>query len=204
MSNAVTELLIEKMENAETRMEEHHKIMEELSTTMARITKQQETSQQLSGVIEQLNEQVHFIDLPVKQITELCALLRNHKEQMSDLPKQRIVHVHTAHKLTWAVGALFFIVIMLLMFLSEQNNKLDDNKMHDITWRYIKLKTHKQGLKYLQQVEELYVTNPEKLQQQVEEEELRLHQQLELKRLAEEKEREAQELRKAAKKKNKS
>lgn len=201
MSNAVTELLIEKMENAETRMEEHHKIMQEMSATMVRITKQQETSQQLSGVVEQLNTQMQGIDLPVKQIAELSALLRNHKEQMSDPPKQKIVHIHTTHKLAWAVGILFFIVIMLLMFLAKQSNKLEQNTMHDFTWRFIKLKTHKQGLKYLQQVEELYVANPEKLQQEVEQEELRLHQQFELKRLAEEKEKEAQELRKAAKKK---
>ena len=53
------------------------------------------------------------------------------------------------------------------------SNKLDQYRMHDIMWRYIRLTNRSQNLEYLQSVERKYLGSPEKFRSFVEQEELR-------------------------------
>jgi hypothetical protein len=83
---------------------------------------------------------------------------------------------HTAGRLGWVVFGLSLGLTLLVIGLVNTAEKLENYKMNDILWRYFKATNDHQNLQYLLGIENLYLSDPRKMQSFIEKEELRLNQ----------------------------
>ena len=176
MDQLVIETIIEKVEGAETRLNTQGKELAEITKKVSTITDQSNTIKTTANLLKKLQDDMNTITWPYGEISEMTNLLIQNKELLAHPKKTKQVIVHTAGKLGWSIAGLSVIIISLIILLINITNKLNQYKMNDMTWRYIKLSNSSQNLEYLQSVERLYLAHPEKMKSLVEREELKLKQ----------------------------
>jgi hypothetical protein len=176
MDQLVIETIIEKVEAAETKLNIQGKELSEITKKVSTVTDQANTIKTIANLIKKLQDNMNTITWPVKEMTEMSNLLAQNNELLAHPKKTKQVIVHTAGKLIWIIVSLFAMMLSLIILLVNTSNKLDQFKMNDMIWRYIKLSNSSQNLEYLQTVERLYLASPEKMKSLVEKEELKLKQ----------------------------
>ena len=125
------------------------------------------------GLIKELQEGLTNIKWPLKEMEEISSRLARNNNLLANPVKSKQIIVHTAGKLGWIIAALTAGIISLSFLLINTSNKLDQYKMNDLIWRYIKISNQSENLEYLHLVEESYLENPERMRALVEKEELR-------------------------------
>ena len=176
MDQLVIETIIEKVEATEISLNTQGKKLSEITKKVSTVTDQANTIKTIANLIKKLQDNMNTITWPVKEMTEMSNLLAQNNELLAHPKKTKQVIVHTAGKLIWIIVSLFAMMLSLIILLVNTSNKLDQFKMNDMIWRYIKLSNSSQNLEYLQTVERLYLASPEKMKSLVEKEELKLKQ----------------------------
>jgi len=176
MESLLIETIVEKVDASATRLEEQETFISEISQKVAVITDQSNALKNIIELVRNLQENIKTINWPVKEMTEMTNRLAKNNELLSNPRKTKQVLFHTAGRLLWVVVGLFVGMTFLIMGWINISNKLDRFQMHDVMWRYVKLTNQSQNLEYLQAVERMYLSDPEKMKSLVEKEELRLSQ----------------------------
>ena len=176
MEPLIIDTIIEKVDANFARLAQQEKVISEISQKILVISDQSDAIKNVSEVIKKIQENMSAIRWPVKEMTEMSSRLAANNELLSNPRKTKQVIFHTAGKLMWVVVGLSVGMVFLIMGWVNTSNKLDQFRMHDIMWRYIKLTNHSQNLEYLQSVERLCLSNQEKMLYTVSQEELRLKQ----------------------------
>lgn len=176
MDQLVIETIIEKVEATETRMNTQGKELSEIIKKVSTMTDQANTIKTVADLVKKLQDNMNNITWPVREITEMSNRLARNNELLTNPKKTKQVVFHKVGKLIWVIVILSALIISLIVFLVNTSNKLEQFKMNDMLWRYIKLSKNSQNLEYLQSVERLYLGDPEKMQSLVEKEELKLKQ----------------------------
>jgi preprotein translocase subunit SecG len=101
--------------------------------------------------------------------------------------KQKVIHHHYMNRALWAVAILFNVVIVLIVFLSNARDQINENRESDVRYRQMKLNNDKNLRNILQQTDSLYLADPAQMTKNVIREEERRKDQAELMRQAEEK-----------------
>jgi hypothetical protein len=107
---------------------------------------------------------------------EMSSRLELNNELLANPRKTKKVIFHTAGKLLWVIIGLSVGMVFLVLGWVNTSNKLDQYRMHDIMWRYIKLTNKSQNREYLQSIERLCLDNPDKINSIIEKEDLRMEQ----------------------------
>jgi hypothetical protein len=176
MEPLIIDSIIEKIDASVVRIGEQEKVITEISQKVSQMSDQSSTIKNVAELVKNLQDNMYNIRWPVKEMTEVSNRLAENNELLSNPRKTKQVIFHTAGRLLWVIVGLFIGMVFLVMGWINTSNKLDQFRMHDIMWRYVKLTNHSQNLEYLQSVENLYVINPDKMQSLVEKEELSLKQ----------------------------
>jgi hypothetical protein len=176
MDLLVIETIIEKVEAAETRLNTQGKELTEITKKISTMTDQTNTIKTVVDLVKKLQGNINNITWPVREITEMSSRLSRNNELLANPKKTKQVVFHTAGKLIWVIVILSALIISLIVFLVNTSNKLEQTKMNDMLWRYIRLSNNSQNLEYLQSVERMYLAHPEKMKYLVEKEELRIKQ----------------------------
>ncbi len=179
MDLLVIETIIEKVEAIEIRTNTQGKEFSEITKMVSTMTDQFNTIKTISDQVKKLQDNMNNIIWPVREITEMSSRLSRNNELLANPKKTKQVVFHTAGKLIWVIVILSALIISLIIFLVNTSNKLEQTKMNDMLWRYIKLSNNSQNLEYLQSVERMYLAHPEKMKYLVEKEELKLKQKAE-------------------------
>lgn len=180
MGPLIIDTIIEKVEASEIRLDEQEKVITEISEKVSAITDQSSTIKNVTEVVKNLQDNMYNIRWPVKEMTEMSNRLAINNELLANPKKTKKIIFHTAGRLLWVVIGLFVGIVFLIMGWISTSNKLDQFRMHDIMWRYVKSTNHSQNLEYLQSIERLCLGDPKKMQFLVEKAELLQKQQDEM------------------------
>ena len=181
MDNFLIDTVIEKVDGQGKRLDQNEKLVTEMKEKVSGISDQSDNFKKLGEVVGQILEKMNQIDWPVEKMNELSLRLKLNNDLLSKPVKTKTTVVHTAGKLGWGVLFLSCSAILLVIGLFEIAGKLDQYKMNDLLWRYVKVTNKAQNIEYLQAIESLYLKNPELMNSYVEQEELKQRQQLRLK-----------------------
>lgn len=173
MDNFLIDTIIEKVDGQEKRLELTEKEIAEMHERVLGISDQSENFKKLGKVVEQVQDKMNGMAWPVEKMNELSFRLKLNNDLLSSPAKTKTTVIHTAGKLGWVILFLSCSVILSAIGLIETIGRLDQFKMNDLLWRYVKLINKDQNLEYLHSVEKLYLNNPEKMKSQVEDQELR-------------------------------
>jgi hypothetical protein len=176
MEPLIIDTIIEKVDSGAARLDEQEKIIAEISQKILVTTEQAEAIKDVAEAIEILRKNINSIHWPLKEMTEMRNRLAENNELLSNPRKTKQVIFHTAGRLIWVVIGMFLGMVFLTMGWVNTSNKLDQFRMHDVMWRYIKQTNQTQNLEYLQGIEEMYLNDPNKMKSFVEKGELRLKQ----------------------------
>ena len=174
MEPLIIDTIIEKVDASVNRLDEQEKFITEISQKVAIISDNSKAVINVVELVKKFQENINFIRWPVKEMTEMSNRLAATNELLSNPRKTKQVIFHTAGRLLWVVIGLSVGMVFLIMGWVNTINKLDQFRMHDVMWRYVKLTNQSQNLEYLQWIEEMYSNDPEKMKSFVEKEELRL------------------------------
>ena len=176
MDELIIDTIIDKVNAGEKRLDANEKLIADMDKKLYGSKDQSANQKQILELIKQLQEGMKEVKWPVKEIAEMSFRLRQNNDFLANPKKTKQVVFHTAGKLAWIITGLFIVIISLVIQLLNISNNLDQYKMNDLMWRYIKLSNNSQNLEYLQSVERMYLTSPEKMKILVEKEELSLKQ----------------------------
>ncbi len=176
MEPLIIDTIIEKVDANAANLDDQEKVISELSQKVVAMADQSNTIIKVAELVKKLQDNMNAIRWPVKEITEMSNRLATNNELLANPRKTKQVIFHTAGRLLWAVIVLFVGMVFLIMGWMNTARNLDQFRMNDVMWRYIKLTNHSQNLEYLQLVENSYLENPEKMKSMVEMEELRQNQ----------------------------
>ena len=179
MDQLVIETIIEKVEVTETRLGTQEKELTEITKKVSTMTDQTKTVKTLSDLIRKLQDNMNTITWPIREMAEISNRLAQNNKLLTNPKKTKQVVFHTAGKLIWVVAGLSIGILFLIVGLFNTTSRLDQYRMNDMMWRYIKLSNNSQNLEYLHSVETLYLDDPQKMQSLVEKEELKLKQKTE-------------------------
>jgi hypothetical protein len=179
MDQLVIETIIEKVEAIEIRTNTQGKEFSEITKMVSTMTDQFNTIKTISDQVKKLQDNMNNIIWPVREMTEMSNRLAQNIELLANPKKTKQIIFHTAGKLIWVIAGLSIGMILLIIGLINSESKVDQYRMNDIMWRYIKLSKNSQNLEYLQSVERLYLGHAEKMKSLVETEELKLKQKAE-------------------------
>jgi hypothetical protein len=172
MEPLIIDTIIEKVDANDARLVEQEKAISEISQNLAVIEDQANTINHVGELVNKLQENMYNIRWPVKEMKEMSSRLDLNNELLANPRKTKQVIFHTAGKLLWVIIGLSVGMVFLILGWVNTLNKLDQFRMHDIQWRYIKLTNQDQNLEYLQWIEKLYQGNPEEMESIVLKEEL--------------------------------
>lgn len=198
MDDLILESVIDKLDTQEIRVNEQHKLLLEIGEKSTEAFRRAEAIPTVLNLLNALQNQINHLHYPETQMQEMKAALQNSAVILRQPVKEKMIHIHTAGKIIWVVIALFCLVCFMGLGWYNTFVKLEEYEAHDINWRYVKIMTSERGLKYLQKVETDYQTNPQKMQQLVTQEELKLRQQADARQKVIDAEDEAQKWRQAA------
>ena len=133
-----------------------------------------------------------------KKLDELNQNLALIIRQIPILQNQKIEHKHHLHKGIWVAVGLFVSCFLLAWGWLSSHQSIEVFKANDIKYRYLKVNGNKNTLKLCQYIDSIYLKNGVDFCHNVEQEEQRLFEQVELLRLAGEREKEAKTLREQA------
>jgi hypothetical protein len=172
MEPLIIDSIIEKVDASETRIDEQEKVITEISQKVSLMSDQSSTIMNVTEIVKKLHNEMYNIRWPVKEMTEMSNRLAINNELLANPRKTKKVIFHTAGRLLWVIIGMFAGMVFLVMGWFNTSNKLDQFRMHDIMWRYIKLNNQSQNLEYLHAIENLYFADPDKMNSIVEKEEL--------------------------------
>jgi hypothetical protein len=176
MDALVIDTIIDKVNAGDKRLEANEKLVIEMDKKLSGFTDQSGNQKHILGLIMKLQDEMTEIRWPVNQIAEMSSRLKQNNDLLANPVKTKHTIVHTAGKLGWIIAGLSVVIISLVILLINVGSKMDHLKMNDMMWRYIKIGSHSQNLEYLHQIERTYLDDPEKMQSEVEKEELHLKQ----------------------------
>src|ERR1700682_6232926 len=179
MDQLVIETIIEKVEVTETRLGTQEKELTEITKKVSTMTDQTKTVKTLSDLVRKLQDNMNTITWPIREMAEISNRLAQKNKLLTNPKKTKQVVFHTAGKLIWVIAGLSIGILFLIVGLFNTKSSLDQYRMNDMMWRYIKLSNNSQNLEYLHSVETLYLDDPQKMQTLVEKEELKLKQKAE-------------------------
>ncbi len=172
MEPLIIDTIIEKVDANAANLDDQEKVISELSQKVVAMADQSNTIIKVAELVKKLQDNMNAIRWPVKEITEMSNRLATNNELLANPRKTKQVIFHTAGRLLWAVIVLFVGMVFLIMGWMNTARNLDQFRMHDIMWRFVKSTNHSQNLEYLHSVETLYLENPEKMELLVSQEEL--------------------------------
>ena len=165
--------MIEKVNSQEKRLGENDRMIREIDGKISEMSSQKVNVNQLAELVKQLREKMSAIKWPAEKINELSLRLEINNNLLSNPVKTKQTVVHTAGKLIWVIALLSITVISLIIGIVETAGKLERYKTNDMLWRYLKVSSNSNDLKYLQTIERLYPIRHENMKVQVEEAELK-------------------------------
>lgn len=198
MSQIIVDTLVEKVNKQEIRLNEQHKASMKIAETISTMKSESENVQKLSAIVNHLQDNMIRIKWPVEEMNSLKSALSQNNSLMQQPKKEKVLHVHTGSKLLWITIAVSAICMLLLFGWINTSTTLDEYKMHNTCWRYLKLNVNAKDLEYLQKIERLYQQSPEQWIRGVEENELAIQQKAEAQLKAEAAQKEADQWKKAA------
>ena len=145
-----------------------------------------------------------LVDLPdkfslhTKKLAELEVNIVSLLQQLKVPLNNTIEHKHHIHKGIRLSAGLFLVLVFLIWGWLNTYSKLEMYEANDIKYRDFKVYGHQTLIKYCAQTDSVYIKDKSGFRNSVEQEEQRLSRQLELNRLAGEKETEAKTLREQA------
>jgi len=158
-----------------------------------------EQQTQLAATLKALPGELHETQSGLAKIRLHIASL---KEQLKQPIKHQVKHQHRLEKGFIIAGVLFAIVVGQLYFLLQSYGRLDDFKANGIKYRMLKLSNSPALLRVLNDNDSIYLLNKDKIEQTLKMKEHEKEEQLEALRVADEKEKEARQLRQKAAKGN--
>ena len=138
------------------------------------------------------------LSLHTKKLAELEVNMASLLQQLKLPQNNKIEHKHQLHKGIWLSAGLFLVLVLLIWGWLNTYSKLELYEANDIKYRYFKVYGHQSLIKYCAETDSVYLKDRPGFRDSVEQEEQRLFRQLELNRLAWEKESEAKTLREQA------
>jgi hypothetical protein len=202
MSQIIVETLVEKVNNQEIRLNEQYKASTKIAETISTMKSESANIQKLSGVVNHLQDNLTRINWPLEEMRGLKSTLSQNNLLLQQPRKEKVIHVHTGSKLLWITIAVSVICILVIFGWIDTSNTLDNYKMNNACWRYLKLNMNAKDLDYLQKIERLYQQDPEQWIRLIEEKELAVQQRVEAQLKAEAAQKEADEWKKAARNEN--
>ena len=145
-----------------------------------------------------------LVDLPdklsshTKKLAELEVNMASLHQQLKVPLNNKVEHKHHLHKGIWLSTGLFLVLVFLIWGWLNTYSRLEQYEGNDIKYRYFKVYGSQNLIKFCAQTDSVYLKDKSGFRDGVEQEEQRLFRQLELNRLAGEKEREAKTLRERA------
>jgi hypothetical protein len=198
MNDIIIDTLVEKVNSHETRIDEQQKTTQEMSTTISAMKGESENIQRIAKIVDELQAKMVNIQWPVSEMEKLSGILSRTNHLLENPRREKVLHVHTGSKMMWSVIALSVICIFLLAGWISTYNRLNDYRMNDVCWQYLKLNLGAKQVQSMQKLEMQYQQHPDEMTAQVEQQELRLQQWAEARQKAIEAETRAREYRKAA------
>ncbi len=138
------------------------------------------------------------LSLHTKKLAELEVNMASLQQQLKVPLNNTIEHKHHLHKGIWVSAGLLVISVLLLWGWLNTYSRLESYQGNDSKYRYFKVYGNQNLIKFCAQTDSFYLKDKSGFRDGVEQEEQRLFRQLELNRLAGEKEREAKTLREQA------
>lgn len=133
-------------------------------------------------------------------ISRLISSLENHIFQSQQSARTSVEHRHHLHKGIWVAVGLFIVAMFFLCEWVDTYQSKKVSEANDIKYRSLKFTGNKSYIKYLYDVDSIYNVKGEAIKEKVIQDEERLAEQVKMLQLAGEKEKEAKELQKKAKK----
>ena len=133
-------------------------------------------------------------------LSKLTASLDNHIFQSQQPLRNNIEHRPHLHKGIWVAVGLFIAAIFFLYKWVDTYQSKKLSEANDIKYRSLKISGDKSLIKYLYQIDSIYNIKGQAIKEKTIQDEERLAEQVKMLQLAGEKENEAKELKKKAKK----
>jgi uncharacterized coiled-coil protein SlyX len=142
MEPLIIDSIIEKVDANEARLAEQEKAISEISQNLAVMEDQANTINHVGELVNKLQDNIYSIRWPVKEMREMSSRLELNNELLANPRKTKQVIFHTAGKLIWVVVGLSVGMAFMVVGWVNTLNKLDEFRMHDIMWRYVKSTNH--------------------------------------------------------------
>jgi hypothetical protein len=156
-------------------------------------------------IVNQLKSCQSGIESCSRDLRNLNARIEALSFKVTTLPKSldekrqdHTIHHHHIHKGLWISIGLFLILTIMITILINSRNNLKGYEANDIKYRRLKVKADTALLRRLYRTDSLFTIDPEAFRKQTIEEENRIAERARLFQLAGEKEKEAKELLKKA------
>jgi hypothetical protein len=176
MDQLLIETIIEKIDSSEARLDRQGLELVDLSGKVSGLTDQASAINNLADLVKELQKNMIAIRWPVKEMEKMSERMAKNNDLLSNPRKTRKIVFHTAGRLIWVIIGLFIGIGLLTIGWINTSKDLEKYQMNDILWRYVKTTNRAQNLIYFQDLEKMYVSDPDKMQSAVEKEELRLKQ----------------------------
>lgn len=191
MSEEFMEAMIEKLEGIET-------FLKAVVTSKPQPVDLSPILSVISALKKDLADLPDKLSLHTKKLAELEVNIVSLLQQLKVPLNNTIEHKHHIHKGIWLSAGLFLVLVFLIWGWLNTYSKLEQYEANDIKYRYFKVYGNQALIKFCGQTDSLYLKDKSGFREGVEQEEQRLFRQLELNRLAGEKESEAKTLREQA------
>jgi hypothetical protein len=175
------EIAVLKRDNGTTISEAQQPIVNQLKSCQSGI-------ENCSRDLRNLNARLDALSLKVTSLPK----------SLDEKRQDHTIHHHHLHKGVWISIGLFLTVAILIASLINTRNNFKVYEANDIKYRRLKVKADTSLLRRLYRTDSLFTINPETFRKETMDEENRIAERARLIRLAGEKEREAKELLKKA------
>jgi hypothetical protein len=149
----------------------------------------------ISTLKKDLGDLPDKLSLHTKKLAELEVNIASLLQQLRVPVNNTVEHKHHLHKGIWLSAGLFLVLVFLIWGWLNTYSRLEQYEGNDIKYRYFKVYGNQALIKFCAQTDSVYLKDRSGFRDGVEQEEQRVFRQLELNRLAGEKEREAKTLR---------
>ena len=191
MSEILLESIVEKLEGIEV-------FLKAINTGSPQPVDLTPILSAISALKKDLVDLPDKLSLHTKKLAELEVNITLLLEQLKVPLNNTVKHKHHLHKGIWLSAGLSLVLVFLIWGWLYTYSRLEQYEGNDIKYRYFKVYGNQALIKFCAQTDSVYLKDKSGFRDSVEQEEQRLLRQLELNRLAGEKEREAKTLREQA------
>jgi hypothetical protein len=159
----------------------------------------QQMQQQIEGLRAEVEDIPKRISLPEQALNNLGRDIRRHADLLKGPIQQEVRHHHHVVKIFWIAAGLLVCCLVLVVLLVNARDNTSRHEAADVEYRYLRISGGRGLAKVLDNADSVYIADPGKMEEFVEEQERVRREEAERLRILEEKRKEVRELEAAGK-----